>query len=199
MGYLFNYVFQLLASYRYLVLFPLVVIEGPVITIISGFLSSLGFLNLFLAFVVIVIADLVGDTIYYMIGRFGGRSSIKRWGHYLAVDDDDINKLDEKFSKNVGRTLFTGKITHLVGSIVLVTAGVVKVPYRKFILFNFLATIPKSFFLIIVGFYFGQVAISLSRYLNDATIVATILVLVSLVVYLLIRRRILNNRRKSKS
>ena len=35
-----------LLAYRYAILFPLVIIEGPIVTILAGFLASLGQFNL---------------------------------------------------------------------------------------------------------------------------------------------------------
>jgi len=37
-----------LLAYKYLLLFPIAVIAGPIITVIGGFLSSLGYFNAFL-------------------------------------------------------------------------------------------------------------------------------------------------------
>ena len=37
-----------LLAYRYVILFPLVVIVGPIVTILAGFLASLGQFNLFI-------------------------------------------------------------------------------------------------------------------------------------------------------
>ena len=51
-----------LLVYKYFILFPVMVIEGPIITIIAGFLSSLELLNPFLVYVVVVIADLTGSS-----------------------------------------------------------------------------------------------------------------------------------------
>jgi len=42
----FQHFIQLLLTYKYLILFPMALIEGPIITIIAGFIASLGYLNL---------------------------------------------------------------------------------------------------------------------------------------------------------
>jgi membrane protein DedA with SNARE-associated domain len=46
-----------------LLLFPLAVVEGPIVTVIAAYLASLGYLNIFAVFAVVVAADLVGDSI----------------------------------------------------------------------------------------------------------------------------------------
>jgi membrane protein DedA with SNARE-associated domain len=57
-------VVQWLLYYKYFVLFPIMVVEGPIITIIAGFLVSLGHLNGLAAYAVLVAGDVTGDSIY---------------------------------------------------------------------------------------------------------------------------------------
>jgi len=73
----------LLIAYKYAIIFPVAVIEGPAISIIAGYLGQSGYLNVFFVYVLIVLGDMFGDTIYYAIGRFGGLYFIKRWNHIL--------------------------------------------------------------------------------------------------------------------
>jgi membrane protein DedA with SNARE-associated domain len=53
-----------LEVYKYFVLFPVTIFEGPIITVIAGYLSSLGFLNFYVAYGVIVLGDTVGDILF---------------------------------------------------------------------------------------------------------------------------------------
>ena len=55
-----------LVHYKYLALFPLTRVEGPIITVIMGFFSSLGYINFFFAYAIIVVGDLVGDAFHYL-------------------------------------------------------------------------------------------------------------------------------------
>jgi membrane protein DedA with SNARE-associated domain len=43
-----------LVHYKYVVLFPIMVVEGPIITVLAGFLASLGSLNLLAAYSIVV-------------------------------------------------------------------------------------------------------------------------------------------------
>src|SRR6185295_20205952 len=68
-------VLGILEHYKYLVIFPIAVIEGPIIIVISGFLVYMGFLNVYVAYVVLVVADTIGDSLYYLVGKYWGRSA----------------------------------------------------------------------------------------------------------------------------
>jgi len=176
-------VIQWILVYRYFILFPVMVIEGPIITIIAGFLSSLKILNPIIVYIVIVAADITGDFIYYAIGRWGRERFIDRWGKYIGLNTSNIEKLEGYFEKHTKKTLIFGKISHAVGAPILVAAGIVRLPLWEFIWFNFWATLPKSFIFLMIGFYFGQAYVKLSKYLDYFTIGVLILVFIIILSY----------------
>jgi membrane protein DedA with SNARE-associated domain len=145
-----------LIKFKYLLLFPIAVAEGPAITIIAGFLSSLGFLNFWISFAVIVVGDLVGDSIFYAIGRHGRDSIFYRYGKYLGLHPERLQKVEDMIAKNHTKTLLFGKFAHGTGSILWVGTGLAKMPYRKFLIYNFFTTCIKSGLLIVLGYYYGE-------------------------------------------
>ncbi len=182
-----------LTSYKYVALFPLAVIEGPIITVIAGFFSSLGFINFFLAYLIIVTGDLAGDILHYVLGRFGGRKFIDRWGRYLGVGERQVESLEKQFAKRGSKLLFIGKMSHGVGGAFLVAAGIIKMPFDKFMLSNLLATLVKSMILLLIGFYFGQAYVTIGSYLEKITVIAIGAVVVFLLIYFFYLRKRANN------
>lgn len=61
---LLQQIILLLTAHKYLFLFPAAVVEGPIVTVIAGFLSSLGIFNIFIAYAVVVVSDIVGDIMH---------------------------------------------------------------------------------------------------------------------------------------
>src|SRR5258708_12893626 len=68
MFFSFTKILELLVHYRYFVLFPISIVEGPIVTVLGGFLASMGQLSVLWVFVVVVLGDLVGDSLYYFLG-----------------------------------------------------------------------------------------------------------------------------------
>ena len=64
-------VLQLLQAHGLLLLFPLAVIEGPIVTVVAGWLARLGHFRLEWAMPILILADLVGDSLLYGLGRAG--------------------------------------------------------------------------------------------------------------------------------
>lgn len=172
----------LLEVYKYHLLFPVSVIEGPIISVIGGFLCSTGFLSVYWTYAVLIMGDMVGDTLYYSIGRFGGRPILRRWGKFLRFDEDRVIRTENHFKNHAGKTLLIGK-TQAVGGIVLVAAGLSKMPFFRFLGFNLIGTSVKSLILLIVGFYFGKAYRLIETYLGYYAAIITALTLGILLVY----------------
>lgn len=159
-------IFALLYTYSYLILFPLVVVEGPIVTIITGFLASLGFLNPYIAYWVIVAGDLGGDVLYYCAGRWWLRGVFNRIIAFFNVSINRVERTEGELKHHKGKVLFFGKLSHVIGVFILFIAGHAEVPFWDFLWFNFLATMPKSLILLLVGYYFGSTVTSFGRALD---------------------------------
>jgi membrane-associated protein len=161
-----NQIFGLLYTYSYLVLFPLVVIEGPVVTIITGFLVSLGFMDFIPAYMTIVAGDLTGDVLYYSAGRWWLNKTYKGVLRFLNINLKLVRRLETALKKNKGPFLFFGKLSHAIGGLILFAAGSAQIPLKDFLEFTFLATLPKSLILLAVGYYFGSTVSNFRRALD---------------------------------
>ena len=118
---------SILEHYKYWLVFPIAVFEGPIISIISGFLVYSTKFSLFIIYPLLVFADLVGDTLYYLIGRYGGRSeAFKKFGSYLGYNEENEKYLEEHFMNHSGKTLLLAKFSHGIGGTVQITAGIAK-------------------------------------------------------------------------
>lgn len=172
-----------LLAYKYWALFPIAVIEGPIITVAAGFLITVGVFNPFLAYAVIVIGDTVGDVLHYCVGYFGGKRFIERWGKYFGVSLESIVPLEKTFADKGHSFFFWGKALHGIGGALLVAAGLIRYPFGKFLVSNVLGTLVKSALLLVLGFYFGQFLEKINSSLNIVAVVTIVIVPIALVVY----------------
>jgi len=131
---------------------PLAVIEGPIVTILTGFLSAQGYFDWYWALCLLVCGDLIGDVIYYWVGRTGG-SPLAGLGRWLGVRGAVTPELQHSLTHNAAKMLFIGKWTHSIGWLVLIGSGMLRLPLPRFILVNLLATLPKSAVLFGFGYF----------------------------------------------
>src|SRR5579859_2852137 len=66
---------HLILVYRYWILFPLACFEGPITGFIIGTLVALGYFNVFAAYFLLVMGDIIPDTAYYLLGRYGEKGT----------------------------------------------------------------------------------------------------------------------------
>ena len=173
-----------LIQYKYLILFPIAVLEGPIISVLAGFLSSLGKMNFFVAWAVVILGDIVGDLLFYGFGRYGGRRFFDKYGHYFGITADRVIKAEKFFDKHSGKTLLFGKWTHSLGMVILVAAGATRTNLSKFILYNLIGTIPKSLAFMIIGFYFGSLYGRIDNYITYFSIIMVAVVVLFAVSYI---------------
>lgn len=172
-----------LIAYKYLLLFPIAVVEGPIITIIAGFLVTLGIFDLTTTYIVVVIADIVGDILYYVIGKKGGRRLIDLYGHYFSITEAKLERAEQQYAKHTKKTLIFGKLTHAFGMVILITAGVVKLNFWEYITINTIVTFFKAAALVAIGYYFGQAYERIDHYLDNSVLIGTITLVVGWALY----------------
>lgn len=161
----------------YSLLFPAVMIEGPISIMLAGLAVSLGFMDLLPVFILVISGDMVGDFIRYGLGRWGGQALVIRWGKYVGFDERHIMGVEEAFKKRTGFLLIVAKFAYGTGTIFLAAAGMVKVPILKLLAYDFIGSVIKSSALLYVGYYFGNAIYKVSSVLE---IVASVLLLVTI-------------------
>lgn len=183
---------RIFLTHGYPVIFFLVLIEGPIVTIISSFFASMGYLNVFILYPLILFSDMVGDILWYYVGYFGRNLTGSWWTRFLGLPGpggfEGFKRLIDKFEENQGMVLFTAKLTHAVGFPFLIASGVFRLDIKRFILFNLLAAVPKTLIFMVLGYYFGRASYIIGRYLNYSAVIGIILLALAIAAYLLVQR-----------
>ena len=161
---------QLLQVHGLLLLFPLAVIEGPIVTVVAGWLARLGYFRLEWVMLILVLADLVGDGLLYWLGRAGPDVLPHEWRLKLGVTDERIAMVVEHFRKKGGRTLLAAKLTHSFGFVALVAAGASRMSFPAFLGFNLIGTIPKTAFFLFVGYAVGEAHVTIDHWIGRASL-----------------------------
>ncbi len=156
-------------------LFPLAVIEGPIVTVIAGWLARLGYFPLRWAMVVLVLADLLGDSLLYALGRAGPDLLRQKWQLALGVTEARIAQVAEHFARRGGRTLLVAKLTHSFGFAALVAAGASRMSFPAFLFFNLVGTIPKTLFFLLLGYAVGEAHVAIDSWIWRASLGVVVL------------------------
>lgn len=175
----------LIKSYGLILLFPLAVIEGPIVTVIAAYLARLNYFSLTAVCIVVIIADLVGDLMFYAIGNWLVRSREEppRWLARLGLNKTRLKLLIDNFEHRGGRTIIIGKLTHSASVVVLIAAGMAHMRLVSYLFYNTLATIPKSLFFVAIGYSFGHFAAQIDGWIAAVSLLLLILLIMGLLLW----------------
>ena len=186
------------SAYRYAILFPLALVEGPVIMTVSGVLLKLGYFTFWPLYFVLMAGDLAADILWYAVGYYGGHPLVRRYGKYFSISDALLAKTETAFHRHQNKILFISKITMGLGFalVILITAGIMRIPFKKYVLFNMFGQTIWTALLIGIGYFFGSVVVLVNEGLRLATGIAFAVITAALLygVNRHLRKRDLQNR-----
>lgn len=98
----------------------------------------------------------VGAIIIYYASRQIGRPVILRYGRYIGIGKEGLEKTEEWFERHGQSAVFFGRMAPGIREIVSIPAGIQKMRLSVFILFTFAGSLLWCVFLTLVGFYAGK-------------------------------------------
>ncbi|MCO8276835.1 hypothetical protein M1L60_40270 [Actinoplanes sp. TRM 88003] len=115
---------QAVLEHPYLVLGPLVLVEGPAATITAGTLVGAGMAVFWPIWAIVVLAEVVGDSLLYLLGRWAQRPWVARVLRKLRVD--------RLAAMPLPRLVITAKLVDVMALPAFVSAGLARIPYGRF-------------------------------------------------------------------
>jgi membrane-associated protein len=161
-----EHLLYLLSQYKYWVIFPLAIVEGPILAIIAGLLCSRGFLNPLITLSVIVAGDVIGDSLCFALGSLGVPKSIRKIIRWSGIDQGRIQKTKHFLDDHPRATIPLSKITLGVGIIGVYLIGRSGLSYRRFIRISMTTSFFQYIFYIGMGWLFGAAYKQINHYLN---------------------------------
>lgn len=133
-------------------------LPGDSLLFAIGALASKGQLNVFLVFVLLSIAAIIGDTVNYWIGKIVGprvfSSKSSRWFNRKHLD-----RTHEFYEKYGAKTIIIARFVPIIRTFAPFVAGIGKMSYGKFLLYNIVGGIAWIAIFTYAGFFFGEIPI----------------------------------------
>jgi len=102
-----------------------------------------------------VAGSMVGSWAAYGVGYAGGRPLIDRWGRYLLLRPNEVERAHAWFEKHGEAAVFWARFVPLARAFISLPAGVARMPFWRFTLYTFLGVIPWCFGLAGAGLALG--------------------------------------------
>lgn len=134
---------ELLQSWGYVVIFCGMLLEnagvpipGETLTLLGGYASGSGQLQLWGVLLAAAGGAILGDNLGYWVGRWAGWPLILRVGRTLGQSQAQMEQLRERFLRHAGKSVLLGRFVALLRVVAGPMAGAVRMPYPRFLLCN---------------------------------------------------------------
>ena len=135
------------------VLFP--VLPGDSLLFVAGAVAAVGGMNIVILLALLVVAAASGNMLNYHIGRYIGPRVFK-WENSLFFNTAALQKTEAFYEKHGGKTLVISRFLPLFRTFAPFVAGVGKMDYLRFCLFNLIGAGLWVISLLLAGYFFGN-------------------------------------------
>src|SRR2546422_5003143 len=191
-----------LATYGYLAVFIFVAIEsagipfpGETMLLIAAIYAGRTHQ---LSIVVVIVAAasgaIIGDNIGFFVGREGGYRVLRRYGRYIGFNERRLKVGIYMFRRHGGKVVFFGRFVAVLRAWAAFLAGVNRMKWSSFLLFNALGGIVWATLYGLGGYWLGKNIDRLVGPVGTVTIVLAVLFFIAFAIFLWRNERKLEER-----
>jgi membrane-associated protein len=172
-------------------------LPGDTLLIAAGVFAHSGKLAIISVILVAIIAAITGDSTAYFIGKkLGGKVFKKK--DSLLFNADHIARAEVFYEKYGPKALLVAHFLPVVRTFTPLLAGVGKMPYRKFLIFNATGDIAWATSVTLIGYYIGSRVPNVDHYILLLVLAAMILT-ASPTIYHLVRMYLKNRSKNTEN
>ena len=160
--------------------FPSEVVMPP-----AGYLAWKGEMNLWAVLAAGIAGSILGAVFNYWIAVKFGRPFLLKYGKYLFISPESIDKADKFFVKHGHISTLVGRLLPLIRQYISLPAGIARMPMKTFILFTGIGAGAWVAVLTILGYILGEHQELLKEYLHIITLSCVVLAVLITCGYLL--------------
>jgi membrane-associated protein len=132
-------------------------LPGDSLLFTAGALASLGTLNVWLLFLLLSLAAILGDTVNYWIGKRIGPRAFD--GTVRFLKQEHLRKTEAFYEKHGKKTIILARFVPIVRTFAPFVAGVGSMTYGTFIAYNVIGGIAWVAICVFAGYFFGNIPV----------------------------------------
>ena len=186
--------YPLIENYGYLIVFFGVVLgtmgvpfPSAAILLASGVLVQQGHLGLKGAIVCGVFGAIVGNQIGYWVGYQAGRPFVLKWGRYVKLTPERLERVEGLFARHGGKAVFAARFFSVSRLLEALVAGMSRMHWGTFLFYSALGGAVWATAVVLVGYFFGESWGSAQGWSGRAPLLLVLLLGVALGFYIVYR------------
>ncbi|HVO97523.1 MAG TPA: DedA family protein [Bryobacteraceae bacterium] len=191
-----SHVFEWISQYGYGAIFLLLMlgvvglpIPDETLLVYCGYLISKGVMHPVAAFLTAVAGSWCGISLSYAIGRTAGLGVVHKYGKYIHLTQERLDKVHEWFDRIGHWALFVGYYIAGVRHITAIIAGTSRLKYTHFIAYAWAGGALWVGTFLTLGYFLGENWRRIAEMIHHYLLYVSIGVLALTGLYLLIRQR----------
>ena len=196
---MFDKIVEIVSAFGYIGVFLLMLLENifppipsELIMPLAGFVAARGDLNFIAVILVGTAGSVVGALPWYYAGAKLGQARMKRfaerWGHWLTLSPEDVDKASEWFDRHGKGAVFFGRLIPAVRTLISVPAGIAGMSMTKFLIYSTLGSLIWTALLALAGYLLESQYEKVSEFMNPIS-TGVVVLMVLYYLYRLIRQR----------
>jgi len=130
-------------------------LPGDSLLFAAGTFAALGSLNVWLLWLLVFVAGVLGDTVNYWIGNKVGPRAFD--GNVRFLKQEYLDRTQRFYDKHGGKTIVLARFVPIVRTFAPFVAGVGTMEYRRFITYNVFGAFLWTALFISLGYFFGNI------------------------------------------
>ena len=168
---------------------------GQTILVAAAVYAGAGRLNVFAVGAIAFVAAVVGDNIGYWIGVRGGRRLVHRFGKYIFITPQRLDKAERFFARRGARIVVVARFIDGLRQLNGVIAGITAMPWRKFLIYNAIGAALWVGWWTTVSYFLGTHLVAIIEHAHRYKWWAIGFVVVAVAVYVVLHVRHIRRRR----
>ncbi len=122
------------------------------------------------------VGNLAGSLLAYWVGRAGGRALLERYGRYLLIRPEHLDRAERFFARRGSLAVLIGRVLPVVRTFISLPAGVAEMPIWRFSAYTLAGCLPWTFGLAAGGDALASHWRSVASAFTPASIVIAVLI-----------------------
>lgn len=194
-----EFILNLIGNFGYFGMFLGMVLEAVIIAIPSelilatgGILATKGIFTFWGSFITGLLGSVFCAIVIYFMGYFGGKPFVDKYGKYLFMKSEDLEKSDSWFNKYGMISALIGRNFPIVRTLISLPIGIMKLSFTKFIIYTTIGSIPWTLAFTYFGYALGEnwiIVTSYIEYLKIPIRIFIIFLIIRFIIKKVVKRR----------
>ncbi|MGA2070186.1 MAG: DedA family protein [Sedimentisphaerales bacterium] len=163
----------------------------------AGYNVSMNRMSLIPTIAAGALGAMCGVTVSYLVGRFIGLPAIHRFGRFLHITDENLQKIHDWFERWGKWTLTFGYFIPVVRHLSSIVAGTSKLAWHEFAVFAYSGALIWANAFVLTGFFLGPETLKIADAVSHNLTLLSIATLLSVTIVLFVRHYLMKRKKNA--